>query len=88
MERTAKRGAQHFANIVVVALSSKSGNQIPSGGSNEAIVIRIIHEELGKPPFHREVRHLQVAEIVVKNISMMGCDQGATTPSYWAGRLA
>ena len=48
MERTAKRGAQHFANIVVVALSSKSGNQIPSGGSNEAIVIRIIHEELGK----------------------------------------
>ena len=40
------------------------------------------------PPFHREVRHLQVAEIVVKNFSMMGCDQGATTPSYWAGRLA
>ena len=40
------------------------------------------------PPFHREVRHLQVVEIVVKNFSMMGCDQGATTPSYWAGRLA
>ena len=48
MGRTAKRGAQHVANIVVVALSSKSGNQIPSGGSNEAIVIRITHEELGK----------------------------------------
>ena len=30
-----------------------------------------------KPPFHREVRHLQVVEIVVKNFSMMGCDQGA-----------
>ena len=41
-----------------------------------------------RPPFHREVRHLQVVEIVVKNFSMMGCDQGATTPSYWAGRLA
>ena len=40
------------------------------------------------PPFHREVRHLQVVEIVVKNFSKMGCDQGATTPSYWAGRLA
>ena len=40
------------------------------------------------PPFHLEVRHLQVVEIVVKNFSMMGCDQGATTPSYWAGRLA
>ena len=43
---------------------------------------------LYQPPFHREVRHLQVVEIVVKNFSMMGCDQGATTPSYWAGRLA
>ena len=41
-----------------------------------------------QPPFHREVRHLQVVEIVVKNFSKMGCDQGATTPSYWAGRLA
>ena len=41
-----------------------------------------------RPPFHREVRHLQVVEIVVKNFSKMGCDQGATTPSYWAGRLA
>ena len=41
-----------------------------------------------KPPFHSEMRHLQVVEIVVKNFSMMGCDQGATTPSYWAGRLA
>ena len=40
------------------------------------------------PPFHREVRHLQVAETGVKNFSMMGCDQGATTPSYQAGRLA
>ena len=40
------------------------------------------------PPFHREVRRLQVVEIVVKNFSIMGCDQGATTPSYWAGRLA
>ena len=40
------------------------------------------------PPFHREARHLQVVEIVVKNFSKMGCDQGATTPSYWAGRLA
>ena len=43
---------------------------------------------VSSPPFHREVRHLQVVEIVVKNFSMMGCDQGATTPSYWAGRLA
>ena len=41
-----------------------------------------------KPPFHREVRHLQVVGIVVKNFSMMGCDQGATTPSCGAGRLA
>ena len=39
------------------------------------------------PPFYREVRHLQVVEIIVKNFSKMGCDQGATTPSYWAGRL-
>ena len=45
-------------------------------------------EEEKYPPFHREVRHLQVVGIVVKNFSMMGCDQGATTPSYGAGRLA
>ena len=39
-------------------------------------------------PFHREVQHLQVVETGVKNFSMMGCNQGATTPSYRTGRLA
>ena len=48
-------------------------------------LIAVISIIFFNPPFHREVRHLQVVEIVVKNFSKMGCDQGATTPSYWAG---
>ena len=46
-------------------------------------VVSRIPADISPSPVHREVRHLQVAEIVVK--SMMDCDQGTTTPSYQAG---
>ena len=46
-----------------------------------------LFEKIIVPPFHREVRHLQVVGIVVYNRGMMRCGQEATTPSCGAGRL-
>ena len=80
--RTKTSHYEHQRAVDNMNYTSHARNRMESRSIPEGVVGIIL------PPFHREVRHLQVVEIVVKNFSMMGCDQGATTPSYWAGRLA